>query len=50
MAGVPVYTLLFAPDYRPRLPHEYQFDLHSAAGQRALQRIAGFLQVHATKH
>lgn len=44
--GVPVDTLLFAPDHQPRLPHEYQFNLDSAAGMQALQRIVAFLETH----
>lgn len=41
---VPVETLLYAPDYEPRLPHEYQFNLDSADGRNALRRIIAFLK------
>lgn len=44
---VPVDTLLYAPDHRPRLPHEYQFNLDSADGENALRRIVAFLQGRA---
>lgn len=44
--GVPVDALLYAPDHQPRLPHEYQFNLDSAAGRDALQRIVAFLHAH----
>ena len=42
--NVPVDALLYPPDHRPRLPHEYQFNLDGAAGQDALRRIVAFLQ------
>lgn len=45
--GVPVDALLYAPGHRPRLPHEYQFNLDAPAGQQALQRMVQFLRVHA---
>ncbi|MGH8125744.1 MAG: alpha/beta hydrolase [Rhodanobacteraceae bacterium] len=41
--GVPVDTLLFPSGYRPRLPHEYQFNLDTPAGIEALRRIVQFL-------
>ncbi|MGH8372146.1 MAG: alpha/beta hydrolase [Gammaproteobacteria bacterium] len=41
---VPVDALLYPPDHRPHLPHEYQFNLDSAAGQEALRRIVAFLK------
>ncbi|HEX5353078.1 MAG TPA: alpha/beta hydrolase [Rhodanobacteraceae bacterium] len=44
--GVPVETLLYSPGHRPRLPHEYQFNLDTPAGREALQRIVGFLHTH----
>lgn len=44
--GVPVDALVYAPDHQPRLPHEYQFSLDTAAGQAALQRIVEFLHAH----
>jgi acetyl esterase/lipase len=42
-AGVPVDRLFFPPDYAPPLPHEYQFNLDNAAGQRALDQSTAFL-------
>lgn len=41
--GVPVDSLFFPDDYRPALPHEYQFDLDTAAGRLALARSVAFL-------
>jgi len=41
--GVPVETLFFPDDHAPPLPHEYQFNLAGAAGQRALERSLAFL-------
>jgi acetyl esterase/lipase len=41
--GVPVQALFFADDRKPALPHEYQFDLASEAGQLALKRSFAFL-------
>jgi acetyl esterase/lipase len=41
--GVDVDTLFFPDDYSPGLPHEYQFDLDSSAGEKALERLTGFL-------
>ncbi|HUK32369.1 MAG TPA: alpha/beta hydrolase [Vicinamibacterales bacterium] len=41
--GVHVDTLFFPSDQRPRLRHEYQFNLNNAAGQEALRRIWAFL-------
>lgn len=43
-AGVPVDTLFFPDDHAPPLPHEYQFNLDSEAGQEALTRALAFLQ------
>jgi acetyl esterase len=42
--GVPVDELYFPADYKPPLPHEYQFDLDTQAGQTALSRITAFLR------
>lgn len=42
-AGVPVDGLFFPPGTDPALPHEYQFDLDSAAGMQALERMRVFL-------
>lgn len=41
-AGAPVETLFFAKDHVPVLGHEYQFDLDSAAGKQAFDRIVAF--------
>jgi len=30
--------------YTPSLPHEYQFNVDTAAGREALERILGFLE------
>ena len=42
--GVYVDTLFFPKDYRPKLPHEYQFNLDGDAGKLALERTIAFLQ------
>lgn len=42
--GVRVDPLLFPNDHTPRLPHEYQLDLDSDAGQTALSRTIAFLR------
>ncbi|UUC45237.1 alpha/beta hydrolase [Flavobacterium cerinum] len=42
--GVPVTTLFFPKDYTPKLPHEYQFNLDTEAGQSALERSVQFLK------
>lgn len=41
--GVKVETLFFPDDYQPEQPHEYQFNLGSAEGQRALKASLQFL-------
>jgi acetyl esterase/lipase len=41
--GVRVDALFFAQDRRPRLFHEYQFNLDEPAGQEALERVWAFL-------
>lgn len=41
--GVPVDVLFFPDDHSPPLPHEYQFNLDTEAGQTALARSVGFL-------
>jgi len=40
--GVRVERLFFA-DYKPSLPHEYQFNLDNEAGRLALERSVAFL-------
>lgn len=41
--GVPVDTLFFPADFEPGLPHEYQFNLDTSAGQSALAYLLAFL-------
>jgi acetyl esterase/lipase len=41
--GVQVDTLFFEDSYQPPLPHEYQFNLDTEAGQLALARSVVFL-------
>ena len=41
--GVRVDRLFFAQEHTPTLPHEYQFNLDTDAGQLALARSLGFL-------
>lgn len=43
-AGVPVTRLFYPDDHQPPLAHEYQFDLDSADGQRALRESVAFLR------
>jgi acetyl esterase/lipase len=45
--GVRVDSLFFPDDYRPALPHEYQFHLDSGAGREALERTVRFLKATA---
>jgi acetyl esterase/lipase len=45
--GVKVDRLFFPEDYRPALPHEYQFNLDSGAGKEALERTVRFLKATA---
>jgi len=40
--GVKTDTLFYAPEHKPQLNHEYQFDLDNADGQNALQRMVDF--------
>lgn len=42
--GVRVDELFFPADYAPALPHEYQFNLDTAAGRQALDRTVRFLR------
>lgn len=46
---VEVEALFFAADHRPPLPHEYQFNLDTEAGQTALRRTLAFLDQHLKK-
>jgi acetyl esterase len=45
--GVTVDRLFFPEDYRPKLPHEYQFHLETGAGREALERTVRFLKATA---
>jgi acetyl esterase len=40
--GVDVETAFFPKDYRPKLPHEFQFNLDTEAGQDVLRRTIAF--------
>lgn len=42
--GVPTETMFFSPDYTPKLPHEYQFNLDQEAGKQAFDRMVRFLE------
>jgi acetyl esterase/lipase len=42
--GVAVERLFFVPNYKPALPHEYQFNLDTEAGRLALDRSVRFLE------
>ncbi len=42
--GVDVDTAFFPADYRPKLPHEFQFDLSTEAGQEVLRRTIAFVR------
>jgi hypothetical protein len=43
-AGVDVTRLFFEADHAPRLGHEYQFDLETDAGRRALAQSVEFVR------
>ncbi|MBX9773906.1 MAG: alpha/beta hydrolase [Xanthobacteraceae bacterium] len=45
--GVSVDALFFPADYKPPLPHEYQFNLDIEAGKLALERTLAFLKERA---
>lgn len=47
--GVPTDTLFYPENHQPQLNHEYQFDLDTADGQQALQRIVSFIGAVATQ-
>lgn len=42
--GVEVTTLFYPDNHEPRLPHEYQFNLDHADGQKALDSTLAFLR------
>jgi acetyl esterase len=43
--GIQVDSLFFPDDYKPSLPHEYQFNLNLEASQLALERTTQFIAV-----
>lgn len=43
---VPVSTLFYPSDHQPKLPHEYQFDLDTEDGVKALSAILAFLSMY----
>jgi acetyl esterase len=45
--GVKVDRLFFPDDFKPALPHEYQFNLDTGAGREALERTVRFLKATA---
>lgn len=45
--GVTVQALFFPDGHAPPLPHEYQFNLDTEAGQRALRQAAAFVREQA---
>ena len=46
--GLDCDSLFFAPDSPPS-PHEFQFDLDSAAGQQCLRHLTAFLARHSAQ-
>lgn len=42
--GVPTTILFYPQNYSPPLPHEYQFNLDTSAGQKALNEMVIFLE------
>lgn len=46
--GLDCDSLFFAPD-SPHSPHEFQFDLDSAAGQQCLRHLTAFLARHSAQ-
>jgi acetyl esterase/lipase len=44
--GVEVQTLFYPADHQPALPHEYQFNLDNADGQKAFDASVEFLSKH----
>lgn len=44
--GVSVTELFWPDNYKPELPHEYQFRLDLPAGQQALSETIAFLETH----
>lgn len=46
--GARIESLFFPDDYKPALPHEYQFNLDTDAGRAAMERSLRFLSYLAT--
>jgi acetyl esterase len=44
--GVPVSTLFYPKEYTPELNHEYQFNLDTDGGKRALTQMTEFLKTY----
>jgi len=47
--GVVTDTLFYAKDHTPQLNHEYQFNLDTHDGKKALTRMVGFLKTHTAR-
>lgn len=45
--GVPVTRLFYPQDHQPALPHEYQFNLDTQDGQKALQATLEFMRARS---
>lgn len=45
--GVTVSRLFYTSDHQPELPHEYQFNLDTADGQKAFEQMIDFLRKDA---
>lgn len=45
--GVPVTPLFYPKGHQPALPHEYQFNLDNADGQKALDQLIEFLETRS---
>jgi acetyl esterase len=44
--GVQTSTLFYPPHHQPELNHEYQFDLDTTDGEKALQQMVEFVRQH----
>ncbi|HEU5122310.1 MAG TPA: alpha/beta hydrolase [Candidatus Saccharimonadales bacterium] len=47
--GVDVTTRFFSADHQPKLPHEYQFNLDTEDGKKALQAMWSFVEKYASE-
>ena len=47
--GVPTSTLFYPKEYTPELNHEYQFDLDTDGGKRALSQMIEFLKTYTSQ-